>query len=77
MGSFDSYPLAANVAQFPLPVVVGIGHDRDDTVLDHVAAVRVKTPTAAAEWLVARVHETELRIEALRREAAEAVGKIS
>ncbi len=73
LGSFDSYPLAANVAQFPLPVVVGIGHDRDDTVLDHVAAVRVKTPTAAAEWLVARVHETELRIEALRREAAEAV----
>lgn len=77
LGSFDSYPLAANVAQFPLPVVVGIGHDRDETVLDHVAAVRVKTPTAAAEWLVARVHETELRIEALRREAAEAVGKIS
>lgn len=73
LGSFDSYPLAANVAQFPLPVVVGIGHDRDETVLDHVAAVRVKTPTAAAEWLVARVHETELRIEALRREAAEAV----
>lgn len=73
LGSFDSYPLAANVAQFPLPVVVGIGHDRDETVLDHVAAVRVKTPTAAAEWLVARVHETELRIEVLRREAAEAV----
>ena len=73
LGSFDSYPLAANVAQFPLPVVVGIGHDRDETVLDHVAAVRVKTPTAAAEWLVARVHETELRIEALRRESAEAV----
>lgn len=73
LGSFDSYPLAVNVAQFPLPVVVGIGHDRDDTVLDHVASVRVKTPTAAAEWLVARVHETELRIEALRREAAEAV----
>lgn len=73
LGSFDSYPLAVNVAQFPLPVIVGIGHDRDETVLDHVAAVRVKTPTAAAEWLVARAHETELHIEALRRKAAEAV----
>lgn len=73
LGSFDSYPLAVNVAQFPLPVIVGIGHDRDETVLDYVAAVRVKTPTAAAEWLVARTHETDLRIDALRRKAAEAV----
>ena len=73
LGSFDSYPLAVNVAQFPLPVIVGIGHDRDETVLDYVAAVRVKTPTAAAEWLVARAHETDLRIDALRRKAAEAV----
>ena len=70
LGSFDSYPLAVNVAQFPLPVIVGIGHDRDETVLDYVAAVRVKTPTAAAEWLVARAHETDLRIDALRRKAA-------
>lgn len=73
LGSFDSYPLAVNVAQFPLPVIVGIGHDRDETVLDYVAAVRVKTPTAAAEWLVARAHETDLRIDASRRKAAEAV----
>lgn len=42
-------------------------------MLDYVAAVRVKTPTAAAEWLVARAHETDLRIDALRRKAAEAV----
>lgn len=51
---FDDYNLAAYIAQFPLPVIVGIGHERDVTVLDEVAAMRVKTPTAAAEWLVAR-----------------------
>lgn len=54
LASFDDYDLAANVAQFPLPVIVGVGHERDVTVLDFVAAVSVKTPTAAAEWLVAR-----------------------
>ena len=54
LNSFDNYDLAAAVAQFPLPVIVGIGHDRDETVLDFVAAVRVKTPTAAAEWLINR-----------------------
>ncbi len=53
LSSFDNYDLAANVAQFPLPVIVGIGHERDVTVLDYIASVRVKTPTAAAEWLVA------------------------
>ena len=51
---FDDYNLAACVAQFPLPVIVGIGHERDVTVLDDVAAMRVKTPTAAAEWLIAQ-----------------------
>lgn len=57
LASFDDYDLAANVAQFPLPVIVGIGHERDVTILDYVAAVRVKTPTAAAEWLVGRLEE--------------------
>ncbi len=52
LASFDNYELAFNVAQFPLPVIVGIGHDRDETVLDYVAHTRVKTPTAAAELLV-------------------------
>lgn len=50
--SFENYDLAAAIAQFPLPVVVGIGHDRDQTVLDLVAHQSVKTPTAAAEWLL-------------------------
>lgn len=54
LASFENYDLAANIAQFPLPVIIGIGHERDVTVLDYVANMRVKTPTAAAEWLVNR-----------------------
>ena len=48
LSGFDTYLLAAACAQFPLPVITGIGHERDDTVLDSVAHTRVKTPTAAA-----------------------------
>lgn len=54
LNSFDDYDLAATIAQFPIPVIVGIGHERDVTVLDYVAAMRVKTPTAAAEFLIQR-----------------------
>ena len=54
LAAFENYDLAANIAQFPLPVMIGIGHERDVTVLDYVANMRVKTPTAAAEWLIAR-----------------------
>ena len=52
LSDFDSYPLAAAVAQMPIPVIVGIGHERDETVLDFVAHTRVKTPTAAAAFLI-------------------------
>lgn len=52
LSGFDTYLLAAACAQFPLPIVTGIGHERDDTVLDMVAHTRVKTPTAAAELLI-------------------------
>lgn len=55
--AFDDYALAAHIAQFPLPVIIGIGHERDITLLDYVANMRVKTPTAAAEWLIARSAE--------------------
>ncbi len=51
--AYEDYERAANVAQFPLPVAIGIGHERDITVLDWVANKRLKTPTAVAEWLVA------------------------
>ena len=52
LASFDSYDLAFYIANFPLPVITGIGHDRDQTVLDRVAHTSVKTPTAAAALLI-------------------------
>ncbi len=63
LAGFDSYELAANCAQFPLPIITGIGHERDDTVIDSVAHTRVKTPTAAAEFLVNKLHESALQME--------------
>lgn len=55
LNSFDSYLLAANCAQFPLPILTGIGHERDDTIVDMVAHTRMKTPTAVAEFLIGRM----------------------
>lgn len=49
---FDSYEIAANVAQFPLPVITGIGHDKDQSITDLVAHTSLKTPTAVAEFIV-------------------------
>ncbi|MFR9165826.1 MAG: exodeoxyribonuclease VII large subunit [Dysgonomonas sp.] len=62
LSCFDSYMLAASCAQFPLPIVTGIGHERDDTVLDIVSHTRVKTPTAAAEFLIGKMKETEYEL---------------
>jgi len=52
MSGFDTLALAENVANFPLPVITGIGHDRDECILDMVSHTRVKTPTAAAALLI-------------------------
>ena len=59
LSCFDSYLLATSCAQFPLPIITGIGHERDDTVLDIVAHTRAKTPTAVAEFLIKRMMDTE------------------
>lgn len=64
LAAFEDYALAAAIASFPIPVIVGIGHERDVTVLDYVANMRVKTPTAAAEWLISRGAE---QLDYLRR----------
>ncbi|WP_455672024.1 exodeoxyribonuclease VII large subunit [Phocaeicola sp.] len=63
LSGFDTYDLAANCAQFPLPIITGIGHERDDTVLDSVAHTRVKTPTAAAEFLINHLNDTAETLE--------------
>ena len=52
LSGFDTLALAENVAQFPLPIITGIGHDRDESILDMVANTKVKTPTAAAALLI-------------------------
>ena len=70
LAGFDELQLARAVATFPLPVIVGIGHERDNTVLDFIAHTRVKTPTAAAEWLVANAAGVLARITELARATA-------
>ena len=65
LSGFDTYLLAASCAQFPLPIITGIGHERDDTVLDKVAHTRVKTPTAAAEFLIACMDQLANRLDEL------------
>ena len=57
MSGFDTLALAENVANFPLPIITGIGHDRDESILDMVSHTRVKTPTAAAAFLIDHLKE--------------------
>ena len=57
MSGFDTLALAENVANFPLPIITGIGHERDESVLDMVSHTRVKTPTAAATFLISHLKE--------------------
>ena len=65
LNCFDSYTLCSVCAQFPIPIISGIGHTRDVSVLDMVAHEALKTPTAVAEWLIHRMDEQSARIEQL------------
>lgn len=65
LNSFDDYDLAAYIAQFPIPIITGIGHERDNTVIDYVSHLRVKTPTAAAEWLILQAQNALDKIDEL------------
>ena len=73
LSCFDSYNLAYNIANFPLPVITGIGHERDDTVADVVAHTKVKTPTSAAEFIINRVFDTASMLETLSRRLGDSV----
>ncbi len=66
LSCFDSYNLAYNIAQFPLPVISGIGHDRDESIVDMVSNVSVKTPTAAAEFLISKFVDVYSDLENLK-----------
>lgn len=59
LAAFDDYNIAVAIATFPLPVIAGIGHERDETIADRVAYLRVKTPTAAATFLIDSFNEQE------------------
>ena len=63
LSGFDTLALAENVANFPLPIITGIGHERDESVLDMISFQRVKTPTAAATFLVEHLKEVYARVE--------------
>ncbi len=62
LNCFDSYGIASRVAKFPLPVITGIGHEKDDTVVDMTAHTKMKTPTAVAEFLVSGLRSFEENI---------------
>ena len=66
LSGFDTLALAENVANFPLPIITGIGHDRDESVLDMVSFMRVKTPTAAAAFLIDHLRKVDERISDAR-----------
>ena len=76
---FDDYNLASHCAQFPLPIIAGIGHTRDISIVDMVVKISVKTPTAAAEWLIERIAEQVEKVGGLvlrlQRAAMGAVNK--
>ena len=78
LSCFDDYILASHCAQFPLPIVAGIGHTRDVSVVDMVVYSSVKTPTAAAEWLIDRVAVQVERVGGMQLRLQKAVqGKIA
>ena len=73
LNCFNSYLLACYIAQFPLPVLTGIGHDRDETIADMVAHTSLKTPTAVAEYLIERASSVDEYLKELTSRLARTV----
>jgi exodeoxyribonuclease VII large subunit len=71
LSSFDNYDLAFHITQFPLPVVTGIGHEKDDTIIDLVAHTRMKTPTAVAEFFISGAKSFYERLTGLEEEVVQ------
>lgn len=74
LNCFNSYMVANHIAQFPLPVITGIGHERDTTITDLVAHTRMKTPTAVAEFLISRLEDFETVISDMEYQLTDALG---
>lgn len=62
LSCFDNYNVATNIAQFPIPILTGIGHDKDESIADIVAFQKLKTPTAVADYIIDRTHDFEISI---------------
>jgi exodeoxyribonuclease VII large subunit len=75
LSGFDTLALAENVAQFPLPIITGIGHDRDESILDMVSNTRVKTPTAAAALLIDNLLQVLTRIDSAQQRISTAINQ--
>lgn len=76
LACFDGYELAYTVTQMPLPVIAGIGHDRDVSVLDMVAAISLKTPTAVAQFLVQKMADVHLQVMGYQDRLTKAVQQL-
>jgi exodeoxyribonuclease VII large subunit len=77
LSCFDRYSVAAHCAQFPLPILTGIGHQRDNTILDMVAYACLKTPTAVAEFLINRMQEAHGLLEEQKENLVQLIDEIS
>lgn len=75
LSCFDNYDLAFHITQFPLPVVTGIGHEKDDTIIDMVAHTRMKTPTAVAEFFISGAERFYERLIALEEDVVQLARK--
>lgn len=76
LSTFDNYDLAANIAQFPLPVLTGIGHERDESIADLVAYHAFKTPTAVADYLIGIYEEHARYLDELKEEVMQQANQI-
>lgn len=74
LACFDDYTLCANIAQFPLPVMVAVGHERDRHICDDVAALSVKTPTALADYILEAFVSEDASIASLASRMALSLG---
>ncbi len=82
LACFDQLSICQHICQFPLPIITGIGHDRDESIADLVSNTPLKTPTAVAQFLIDRAHGCEIAINAksaaiMRKVASVMTGKIS
>ena len=77
LSCFNSYRLAYHITQFSLPVISGIGHEKDETITDIVAHTRLKTPTAVADFLIEQVYRFEQQLEYLHDRFSEQVTRLT